>query len=209
MIILDLGSGSTCRNEKRVVKKMIDSIADVDSRRKCYLKFQLWSKGSEPQCVKLNWALFKWAFVYAEGLGFRTTASVFDKAALDYLLTFDVPFVKIANRPYLRPLQRYIPRGIPVVRSVYDFMPQIHTGFVYGDVYEMACVTNYPATTEEYEDHFKAHLEVGISDHTIGLDLWRKYKPDIYERHFRLPDSTGPDAGAWAATPDDLREILA
>src|SRR3990167_1815345 len=97
---------------------MIDTLADVDSKRQVTIKWQLWTRGTEPQCTRLNWALFKQAFIYAEGKGFRTTASVFDVEALRYLLTFDVPFVKIANRPYLRHLTRYVPRGIPIVYSI-------------------------------------------------------------------------------------------
>jgi sialic acid synthase SpsE len=72
----------------------------------------------------------------------------------------------------------------------------------------MLCVSEYPAEIDAYGNQQPA-LRWGISDHTIGLDLWRKYRPAFYEKHFALEDSTGPDAGPWAATPDELREVFA
>jgi sialic acid synthase SpsE len=52
-------------------------------------------------------------------------------------------------------------------------------------------------------------LRRGISDHTPNLDLWRKYRPEVYERHFCLDDSTGADAGPFASRPKEWREVLA
>lgn len=205
MIIIDMGSGSTCRNSYNEVRRMIDAIADVDGKRKATLKWQLWSKGTEPQCVKLNWALFKRAFIYAESKGFRTTASVFDKGSLDYLFTFDIPFVKIANRKSLRYLGRDVPRGMPIVWS-YDDAGSLLLG---DQDHIMACVSDYPAKVTTYERWFtEGELAVGISDHTVGLELWHRYRPLVYEKHFKLLESTGPDAGPWAATATDLEEVF-
>lgn len=205
MIILDFGSGNTCRNDYREVRRMIDALADVDPKRRATIKWQLWTRGSEPQCSRLNWALFKRAYLYAEQRGFRTTSSVFDVESVRYLLTFDVPFVKIANRPYLRALARYVPRGVPIVGSYGPGEVELRALRDDIDIW-MACVSSYPAEEKRY---FGMDITGGCSDHTIGLDLWRKYKPAVFEKHYRLPDSTGPDAGPWAATPDEIAEVLA
>ena len=194
------------------MRHMIESLADVDAKRVSTIKWQLWTRGTERQCVRLNWALFKQAYLYAERLGFRTTASVFDVEALRYLLTFDVPFVKIANRPYLRHLSRYVPRGIPIVYSVgsfADYEDLCDDGIQRTDPV-MLCISQYPAHADDYKEHLLelTDCDVGISDHTIGFDLWRKYHPEVYEKHLRLESSTGPDAGPWAATPSELKEVL-
>lgn len=206
MVILDFGSGGTCRNNEDDITAMIDGLADVDPDRKCVIKWQLWDKGTEPQCVRLEWGLFDMAVSYAGMLGFRTTASVFDKPSLDFLLDdHDVPFVKLANRPYLRHLARYVPRGIPVVVSYSandlgnEFIPNSEW---------TACVSNYPATVTEYGVFEEDCLLDGISDHTVGLELWRRYKPLVYEKHYRLPDQRGPDCGPWCITPGELEEVL-
>lgn len=215
LLILDFGSGNTCRNDYHEMRQMIDALADVDSRRQCTVKWQLWTHGTEPQCVKLNWALFKRAFIYAESRGFRTTASVFDVEALRYLLTFDVPFIKLANRPYLRHLAKYVPRGLSIVYSVssntdsLDALDTLGLDIIWRDE-SMLCVSEYPAEFNEYDAILEKHpeLSTGISDHTTGLDLWRKYKPKVYEKHFALPTSTGPDAGPWCISGKELGEIL-
>jgi hypothetical protein len=38
--------------------------------------------------------------------------------------------------------------------------------------------------------------------------LFRKFEPEIIEMHYKLPDSTGLDAGPFARTPEQLAEIL-
>ena len=204
MIILDTGSGGTCRNSRRVVKDMIHALAEVDLDRKCILKMQLWDKGTEPQCSRLEWEVFDYAFDVARNEGFRTTASVFDKPSLDFLLEHDIPFVKLANRPYLRHLARYVPRGIPIIGSYTpdDFRDETDL-FDYG----MICVSDYPADPKYYESAGSL-LNAGISDHTVGLDLWRKYHPSVYEKHFKLEGQTGPDCGPWCITPQELVEVV-
>jgi len=218
VIILDMGSGNTCRNEMVRVKDMIDRVGATDKRRLCTLKWQLWDGGTEPQCLKLDWGVFKQAYEIAEDNGFRTTASVFDKPSIDYLLEFDVPFVKIANRHYLRHLARYVPRGIPIVYSIGGYDDELQgmdCDIPEWQSYRMLCVSKYPATIGEYEQAattnagvLMGHLMDGISDHTIGLELWRKYKPTVYEKHFCLSYLTGPDAGPWALNENTLKELL-
>lgn len=205
MTILDFGNGGTCHNDKATVTNMITGLAFVDPNRQSVIKWQLWDRGTEPQCTRLDWEMFNYAFEEADKRGFRTTASVFDKPSLDYLLTYDIPFVKLANRPYLRHLARYVPRGIPLFIS---YSNDYKGGEYIPESYWLACVSRYPAEEKsylEFEDHC---LEDGISDHTVGLDLWRKYHPTVWEKHYKLPTSTGPDAGPWCVTPDDLKEVF-
>ena len=85
----------------------------------------------------------------------------------------------------------------------------------------LACVSKYPAKISSYEktysrevtplidfEGFEEHiLKKSISDHTTNWDLYKKYRPKIYECHYKLEDSTGLDAGPFAMTPEQLLEI--
>ena len=211
MVILDFGSGGTCRNNEDDITEMIDGLAEVDPDRKCVIKWQLWDKGTEPQCLRLEWGLFDMAVTYAQMLGFRTTASVFDKPSLDFLLGYDTPFVKLANRPYLRHLARYVPRGIPIITSYTptpEGQPDTLLDMLYTDKH-MVCISEYPAKPTEYEIASPFILKGGLSDHTVGIALWRKYHPSVWEKHFKLEGQKGPDCGPWCITPSELVEVLA
>lgn len=208
MIIADFGSGNTCHNDVAEVRRMIDALAAVDPGRKAVIKWQLFEPATVEYCESLDCLTFQKAYDYAESLGYRTTASVFDMESLDVLLDFDIPFVKIAAREWCYPLIEQVPRGIPVVVSA-DSRVNLLRYTMRENMHTMACVPKYPADTAEYERRFGAMLPAGISDHTPDLTLWRKYRPKVYERHFKLPDSTGLDSGPFASTPDMWREILA
>ena len=208
MVIADLGSGNTCRNDPAEVRRMIDALALVDPYRKAVVKWQLFKAETVKYCVALDCDVFAGAWAYAASLGYRTTASVFDESSLLFLLSYDVPFVKIAARDWCYPLIDKIPRGIPVVVSCAS-KDDLVRYVVRENVTTMACVADYPAAADEYERRFAGMLGGGISDHTPDLALWRKYKPKVYERHFKLPDSTGLDSGEFASTPEEWREILA
>lgn len=208
-IILDLGSGNTCRNDVNYLKRMIDEIARVDNHKhKIILKFQLFLHA--PPNRPLDPYVFMEAGAHATLAGYVYTASVFDLSSLRLLMSVgELPFVKIANRRDLDWLIGEVPRKIPVYVSVsperFWFKPEPV------DVTQMVCVSKYPATIEEY--HFPTNtfggLGQAVSDHTIGFELIRRYKPRIWERHFVLEhDDKNPDGGPWAMTTSELKEAL-
>ena len=204
MIILDFGSGNTCKNDLNYVKRMIDELKAVDTgKHEIVIKWQLFHEAGDNTPLWLS--MFSFAYEYAKGNGYKTTASVFDMPSLRYLLLFDIPFVKIANRPDLYWLAGEVPRKMPIIYSV-------SSGYMYelGDFEQMlGCVSKYPATLADYEKEFtKILLMDGISDHTTNFQLYHKYKPEIYECHYKLEDSTGLDSGDFARTPEQLKEIL-
>ena len=214
-IILDFGSGNTCQNDKAIVKRMIDELRDIDTgKNEVIIKWQLFEEAEGN--IPLNHSMFGYAYGYAKKLGYKTTSSVFDKPSLDFLLKYDIPFVKIANRRDLDWLVGEVPRKLPVYISykdsdeLSDLVEKIKTS--YGDDKFLQCVSKYPATIEEYEKHGEwvglLYRYKAISDHTIGLDLLKKYQPQIWEKHYKLNDSTGLDAGPFAITPEELSEIL-
>ncbi len=209
-VILDFGSGETCKNDTAIVKRMIDELVAVDTHKhEILIKWQLFLRVEAP-VPPLRHDVFYYAYQYAAELGYLTTASVFDYPSLSYLLDYHPAALKIACRPYLYNLVRNMPRETPIYISVEDpnygnLLRQMHPGF---DLRFLHCVPEYPASRTKYETMFGYQLSVGISDHTTDLQLFKEYQPMWFEKHYRLEDSTGLDAGAFAATPRELAEIL-
>jgi len=191
MIIIDFGSGNTSQNSCKIIDKMIDTLAEYDKKRQSIIKWQLFRAAGRN--VPLLYNKFDYAYSYAAKLGFKTTASVFDAESLGFLLRYPIPFVKIANGYHTHEFLKGVPEKIKVIISGLD----------------MSCISEYPATIEQYESKFKEKdLKAGISDHTTDWTLYKKYKPKIYEFHFCLDDSTGPDAGPFARRPKQLKEFF-
>ena len=206
-IILDMGSGNS-NTSYDTGASMIEAVIGVDSHKhEVIFKYQLWSK-DHPQGNNewLNWVTFECLYRYAKARGYKVTSSVFDFNALTFLLTFDIPFVKLANRPDTWPLLGDIPRRIPVFISNYLYSCGFRES---GIVTSMACVSKYPASLKEYEMIPNLHHYQAISDHTVGLELWDKYHPPVWEKHFVLThNDTNPDAGPFAITPEELKEVI-
>lgn len=211
MIILDFGSGNTCRNDFDYAKRMIDELAEVDKKRQCVIKWQLFlSAGNN---IPLDPEVFKYAHRYAAALGFATTASVFDLESLFYLIQFKVPFIKIANNSKYYPLIDNIPPQMPVVvsRGIGRDVPRRKRkdAPISPILWPLCCVSEYPAKMSDYVLSFEPkELLMGISDHTTSWALYKKVRPTIYECHYKLEDSEGLDSGEFARTPKMLSEIL-
>jgi sialic acid synthase SpsE len=207
-IILDLGSANSHHNDWGVLATMIDAIIGIDSKkREVIFKHQLWAADNpQGRNERLKWGLFDYAHEYAQKNGYKTTASVFDIASLQFLLDHSVPFMKLANRPDLWWLLGEVPRKVPAYISNY---PNDCRWKDAGTIVSLACVSKYPATLGEYELIPNLRGFLGISDHTAGLELWRKYQPPIWEKHYVLQhDETNLDGGAFAITPQELQEVI-
>jgi sialic acid synthase SpsE len=209
MTILDFGSGTTCRNDPKIIDAMIGALHDVDSgEHEVVIKWQLFRQETVPACLPLTPEAFAHAVNIADDYGYETTASVFDDWGIAELDHYDVPFIKIACREWCYPLIAKLDSTTPVVVSVPDLATADRLKCVHDNLSFLFCVPEYPATAVEYRRRFGALLELGISDHCPDTHLWLEYEPKYYERHYKLPDSTGLDSGVFASTPDDLRWIL-
>jgi sialic acid synthase SpsE len=197
-IILDMGSGNTCKNDVGEVEKMIDAIAGRDiGAHNIVLKWQLFN--SAPPNVPLDREIFRAAYEIAKAKGLKTTASVFDADSMRFLMGFDVPFVKIACRPELYALAEL------TSKPVYISTAQTGMRLLGKTVIQLACVPKYPATIEDYEKEFTKAELLYISDHTVGWRLYNKYRPQIIEKHFvHVREPGNPDAGPFAVTPKEI-----
>jgi len=214
-VILDFGSANTHKNNWNYLKRMIDELKAVDTgKHEVIIKHQLFKEAGAN--IPLDHDLFRRAYDYADLLGYRTTSSVFDEDSLDFLLQFDVPMVKIANRRDLDYLIGEVPRRIPVYVSFGNADTSYLKQILYqGNIYSLLCVSQYPATMEDYEETFNnllrntSEYKYGISDHTTNFGLWYRYQPQIVEWHYVLEHDPGNlDGGSFARTPEQLREVL-
>lgn len=215
-IILDFGSGNTCKNESKYIKRMYDELKKVDTKKhEIIVKWQLFDVcGANKPLTRES---FEYAYYYGDQLGYKTTSSVFDRDSLEYLLLFDVPFVKIPNRRHLDYLINLVPEHVPVYVSKSNLLGIQHEvknieglgGFSAPrqNMEQLWCISKYPAEISDYEK-LKMQRHDNISDHTDNFDLFYKYDPKIIEWHYKLKDSTGLDAGKFARTSEELKEVL-
>jgi hypothetical protein len=207
-IILDI-SANTHKNDIQYYMKMVRAITEIDNKKhEIIIKAQLFKKAGNntPQGYKMFQQM-------KANTPYPVTASVFDLPSLTWIMEQgELPFIKIANNRDLDWLIGEIPRKIPVYRSIGKDAPDL-----LWDVVDLLCISKYPATLNNYEKEFGYlggnnyhHLLYGnISDHTIGLELVKKFQPKIYECHFVLEhDPRNLDGGLWAKTPMQLKEIL-
>jgi sialic acid synthase SpsE len=202
-----MGSGNTCGNNVDYALRMVDGVVRKDTRKHTItFKMQLFQ--SQPPNIPLDWYVFDAIYRYVLSLGYTCTASVFDLPSLEFLLKYEIPFVKIACRPDLYYLIGHIPRGIRVVVSTPHY--PYHRDLVYKEgVTVMVCVPSYPAHVNDYPERDGLFQCLYISDHTIGLNLWYTYQPLMWEKHLVLEyDDRNPDAGPFASTPEELGRVL-
>lgn len=210
-LVLDVGSGASLPDDA-TARRFVDEVKKRDTgKHKIVFKAQLFREA--PPNIPLDWNVWLALHAYGGIAGYEVTASVFDMDCLGFLLGYVIPFVKIACRPDLYWLADEVPRRVPVWVS-WDcrgddraYSEALDVG---ADLF-LACVPKYPAAVSD----FGLGKWRAVSDHTVGWDLYQhmqEYQPEIdieaWEKHFRLPDTTGPDAGPWAVTPDQLAEII-
>jgi sialic acid synthase SpsE len=214
IIVLDMGSGETCKNDPYHVRAMIDAVDDADNREvEIILKWQLFRGGEFAHLRALHPGVFALAYDYARSKGYATTASVFDAESLDFLTGFRIPFVKYACLPSDQlPLgwdagYWEYPRVMSYGNTEHENEIKIHSP----TPHRLACVREYPAKSDDYVDRFSyEQLTRGISDHTdhsLGMMMYG-YKPELYETHFCLDWQDGPDTGPFALRPEQLRDML-
>jgi sialic acid synthase SpsE len=126
---------------------------------------------------------------------------VFDKESHKYLEQFEVPFIKIACETPLYEFRQGLSKLVKKKCRYYMSVgkPTLSTA----QILPLCCVPKYPATLEEYEDVFGDLLGGFVSDHTIGLDLYNKHNPAIWEKHFYMDGLESYDK-EWAVTPEQL-----
>lgn len=202
-IILDFGSGNTCLNNKLIIQEMYDKLELIDKHRyDVIVKWQLFQQVGNN--IPLNKKAFDYAYHYGKQLGYEVTASIFDKTSLDFLMGYNVPFIKIANNSKLHYLIKNIPEDIMLYIS--SDLP-LYLERRKATYKHLWCVSKYPALVSDYEK-FKLKKGACLSDHTPDFKLFFANSPEVIEWHYKLDNSVGLDAGVFARTPEQLNKIL-
>ena len=214
-ILLDFGSGVTNYDFAEIqlmINKILDARDANDSKKRTIIKFQLFTTKTIAYLPPLSRKLFMYAYEYCDLAGLECTASVFDEASLGFLLTFDVKSIKIAAREWCYPLIDKMPKDIEIFVSVDGAHKKQDILERYGkdrNIVFLNCVPEYPASRTVYESLYGQGLAHSISDHTIGLDLYRDYEPNYYEKHVTSHhDNRVPDRSAYACTIEEIAGIL-
>lgn len=163
--------------------------------------------------ASLSWEWHKPLFEVAKEEGLVCFSSPFDKTAVDFLETFNVPAYKIASFEITDiPLIEYVAsKGKPVIIStgiagIEDIELALETCRKAGnnDITLLQCTSAYPAAPEDAnlltipDLKSRFNVNVGLSDHTMGIEgpvVAVALGAKVIEKHFILNRSIGgPDA---------------
>jgi pseudaminic acid synthase len=178
------------------------------------------------------WAWQEELMAYAKSLGLVFFSTPFDKTAVDFLETLDVPAYKVASFEIVDiALIEYIAsKGKPVmlstgIASLADIEAAVNACRRMGNeqVIMLKCTSSYPASIEDANlrtiPNIKATfgVEAGLSDHTMSAIVpvaAVAVGATIIEKHFILDRSVGgPDASfsmepeAFAGMVKDIRQV--
>lgn len=160
------------------------------------------------------------------GIQFLSTG--FDEEAIDFLLKWDIPLIKIpsgeiTNLPLLRHIAK---KNLPVVMST--GMADIHEvswaleilmkeGLKKEDITILHCNTDYPTKMSDVNLFAMQHISqvldvnVGYSDHTLGIEVAIAavaLNAKIIEKHFTIDRTLeGPDHAA-SLEPLELSQMI-
>ena len=162
----------------------------------------------------------------AESEGLICFSSVFDKTAVDFLESIDVPAYKIASLESTDiPLIEYVAsKGKPIIIStgiatLSDIEEAVNACKRMGNeqIALLKCVSAYPTPLEDVNlrtipnlaDTFKT--VVGLSDHTLGISI--PIAPValgacIIEKHLTLDRKLGGPDAAFSLEPDEFRAMV-
>jgi pseudaminic acid synthase len=162
----------------------------------------------------------------AHDLGLEFLSSPFDKEAVYFLESLNVPKFKIASMEITDiPLIKYVAsKGKPIIIStglaeVEDIELAIQTCREVGndDITLLKCTSQYPAKIEDAnlrtipDIKKRFDVKVGVSDHTMGSTVpvvATSLGGTVVEKHFILDRSLdGPDAG-FSMEPDEFKHMV-
>ena len=162
----------------------------------------------------------------AKDLGLLFFSSPFDKTAVDFLESMDIPAYKVASFEITDiPLIEYIAsKGKPVIIStgiatLCDIEEAINTCKKKGNrqIALLKCTSAYPSPLEEVNlktipnlaETFRA--VVGLSDHTLGISVpiaAASLGACIIEKHFILDRQLGGPDAAFSLEPEEFKAMV-
>ncbi|MCH7412067.1 pseudaminic acid synthase [Belliella sp. R4-6] len=202
----------------------------IDSRKDDFLiKGTIWDGRNLHELYKEAYTPWEWhlaLFEEAEKQGLICFSSPFDKTAVDFLESLNVPAYKIASFEITDiPLIEYVAsKGKPVILStgiatVEDIELALDACRRVGnhDIALLKCTSSYPAPIEEANmamiNDFQERFGVipGLSDHTIGSTVpivATCLGAKIIEKHFILDRSIGGPDASFSMNEEEFTEMV-
>lgn len=163
---------------------------------------------------------------YAESLGLDCFSSPFDKEAVDFMATMEMPAYKIASLEIsdLPLIQHAASKGRPVLlatgaANLGDIERAVRACREVGnqEIALLKCTSQYPApiscanlkSIPHLRDTFK--VAVGVSDHTLGIIVpivAASLGAQIIEKHLTLDRSMGGPDAEFSLEPDEFRRMV-
>lgn len=163
---------------------------------------------------------------YAESLGLICFSSPFDKTAVDFLESLNVPAYKVASFEITDlPLIEYIAKkNKPVIISTgiatldeIDEAVQTCKDVGNDKIILLKCTSEYPAPFEDANLSAikflkeKYNLIIGLSDHTLGIDVpiaSVTLGAKVIEKHFTLDKNIGGPDSSFSLEPNEFKQMV-
>lgn len=174
----------------------------------------------------LPWEWHAELFRIAESIGITCFSSPFDRTAVDFLETFNVPAYKIASPEITDiPLIEYIAsKGKPVIIStgiaeIENINEAIDAckGVGNNKIILLKCVSVYPTPNEDVnlltlcDMSTRFNVLTGLSDHTAGITVpiaAVALGARVIEKHFTLDRQLGGVDAAFSLEPDEFSAMV-
>lgn len=172
------------------------------------------------------WEWHKPIFDRARELGMIPFSSPFDKTAVDFLESLDVPCYKIASfeNTDLPLIRQVASTGKPLILSTgmataseIDESVRAARGAGCVDLILLKCTSTYPSTPENTNLATIPHMrqlfgcEVGLSDHTVGVGVSVAsvaLGATVIEKHFTLRRADGGVDSAFSMEPPEMAQLV-
>jgi len=162
----------------------------------------------------------------AEDMGLLCFSSPFDKTAVDFLESINVPAYKIASFEINDiPLIEYtalkgkpmiISTGIATISDIQEAVEACRK-VGNGDITLLKCTSSYPAPVEEANLKTMINMKetfgvkVGLSDHTMGSDVAVAavaLGAEVIEKHFILDRNMGGPDASFSMEPEEFKVMV-
>lgn len=172
------------------------------------------------------WAWHEPIFQRAREHGMLAFSTPFDKTAVDFLESLDVPCYKVASfeNTDLRLIREVASKGKPVIistgmASLAEVEEAVRTAREAGcrDLILLKCTSNYPASAESSNLATIPYMrelfqcEVGLSDHTMGIGAAVgsvALGATVIEKHFTLSRDDGGVDSKFSLEPHELKLLV-
>ena len=195
-------------------------VKDKDSLWKGKSLYELYEEAYTP------WEWHEPIMKRANELGMLCFSTPFDKSAVDFLETLDVPAYKIASPEiiHLPLVEQVAATGKPMIistgmASVAEIDEAVQTARKNGcqHLALLKCTSSYPASPKNSNVLTIPHMrelfgcEVGLSDHTIGVGAALaavSHGATVIEKHFTLSRTDGGVDSAFSHEPVEMEQLV-